>query len=150
MGLRVRLEDEVIAAIRTQADRSGYPPTTYMERVVGLAHRFESPFMAPPIAPLPIRVDEDELRAFADGISPTDCGPGRALSTSVTYMRLDEPLAVQIQDWCDAHSVTYGGYLASILRLAAGYRSAADLPAIPVQPELLDVSVYGGERARAS
>ena len=147
---RIRLEAEVHAALQTQADRAGFPTGTYMERVIALAHNFESPFLPPPVEPLPVAVDVDELQAHVASLTVEDCSPPRASDLKIPLFRIDEALGERIYDWCDEQDVPYSSYVRSILRLAAGYRSIDDLVPDHVQGELLDVSSYRGERAKAS
>lgn len=145
---RFRLENEVVERLHAQAEQAGYRPATYMERVVCLAHGYDSPFLPPPAAPLPVDVEVEELRSMVERLSPEDCGPARSVGSQMAMLRLDEPLGQQVYDWCDEHDAVYGGYVRSILRLAAGVASVDQLRQQHVQDELIDIRE--GARARAS
>lgn len=120
-----------------------------MERVVGLAHGFTSPHLPPTVDPLPVAVAHEDLKQHVKCLSAADCTPPIAGAPPV-FVRVDEELGLRIYAWCDNHDVAYGGYLRSVLRLAAGYRSADDLEPQHVQDPLPDVNTYRGERAKAS
>lgn len=128
------------------------PRGSYLERVVYLAHGYESPFQPPMLESLPLRVDVEELRRHVEQLAPADCSPCQ-VGGKRNFVRLDEALGERVYDWCDEHGVPYGSYLRSILRMAAGYRSVDDLPPTAVQDELLDPPMRQRgreERARAS
>ena len=143
------LEDEARERLIEQAARAGYRPGTYMERVICLAHDFESPFLPPPQQPLPTAVPADELQQHVQDIAPEDCEQARRTGSSHVLIRVDKALADPIQEWCNSHDAPYGGYVRSVLRLAAGF-TAEELQQRPVQGDLLAAARYEEERAVAS
>ncbi len=146
------IEAQVIDRLVKQSAEAGIPKTTYLERVVSLAHGFESPFLRPTMQPLPTAVDAQELQAYVAELrsSPERCTPVRSdVPTRVALLRLDEELGERINAWCDEHDVDYAAYVRSILRLAAGYESADELRPRVVQDELIPVN-RDGRRAVAS
>lgn len=146
---RLLLDDVALEEIERQAALAGLRRSPYMERVIYLAHQYQSPFVPEMATPLPLKVDvrelQDRTRLDVDAaeLEPPSVG-GRFV-----VVRVDDPLGERIYDWCDDHDVTYAGYMRSILRLAAGYQSAEDLKPEHVQGDLLG-TLYRGERARAS
>lgn len=146
---RFKLEDAILERLHAQCAEAGDRPTTYLERVVGLAHGYESRFI-PPVAHLPVSDRTEELRQHVDTITPAQCGmavqdvPARDIA-----FRLDDVLGDRVDHWCREHNVTYGGYLRSVLRLAAGFNSIDELRPTHVQPELPVISEQEDDMARA-
>ena len=131
-----RLEEAVIERLHEQSADAGDRPTTYLERVIGLAHGYESRFIASP-AHLPIRDRVGQLRHHVETITPGRCGPTvRDVPVRDVALRLDDVLGDRVDLWCREHNVTYGGYLRSVLRLAAGFESEDELRPQHIQPEL--------------
>ncbi len=144
---RVSLETVVLDRLREQSEQAGYPTGTYMARVLGLAHGFDSPFLPPPAAPLPTAVPAEDLQRHVRELTPEACEPPLATNQK-SFIRLDEGLGQKVDAWCNEHGVDYAGYLRSILRLAAGFDSIDQLQPTHVQPQLdLDASQ---ERPKAS
>ncbi len=134
---RLTVEERVLDELFAQSAATGYPRTTYLERVVALAHGYESRFLPPPAAPLPIAVPGAVLQEHTSNLRPDNCGPARAdVPCGSTGLRLEAALREQIVDWCDMHEVDYAGYLRSILRLAAGFDSVDQLQPTHIQPQL--------------
>ena len=133
---KLKLEHAVIERLFAQSEEAGDRPATYLERVVGLAHGYESRYI-PPVVGLPIADRLEALRRHVDTITPDQCGPAlRDVPRREILLRLDEPLGDQVDHWCREHDVAYGGYLRSVLRLAAGFESEDELRPQHIQPEL--------------
>lgn len=132
---RVSLETVVLDRLREQSEQAGYPTGTYMARVLGLAHGFESPFLPPPASPLPTAVPPEDLQRHVRELTPEACVPPVS-TNSKSFIRLDEGLGQQVDAWCNQRGVDYACYLRSILRLAAGFDSLEQLQPTHVQPQL--------------
>lgn len=123
------------------------PRTTYLERVVALAHDFESPFLRPTGMQLPTAVATDELQMHVVDLLPEQCTPVRSdVPTLSAVVRLDKQLGDRINTWCDERDVEYASYVRSILRLAAGYTSDEQLRPQHIQDQLI---AYGADRGEA-
>ena len=130
-----------------QSIRAGLPRTTYLERIVSLAHDFESPFLPPVALPLPTAVGHDQLQRHVATLAAEECTAVRAdVPSRYTLFRVDKELGERINAWCDEHDVDYASYVRSILRLAAGYDSLEQLRPNHVQDQLLP---YSADRRRA-
>lgn len=124
---RGNIEEPVLDELAAQSELVGLRPTSYLERVIGLAHGFESPYVRP-VGELPTAVSAADLQAFTAGLTPEQCTrPVANVGTRGTYVRVDEPLGERINAWCDAHDVGYSQYLRAIIRYAAGFPTVEDL-----------------------
>lgn len=137
----------MVEHLSAQSELAGIPRTTYLERVVSLAHDFDSPFLPPVVLPLPTAVDAEVLRQHIVDLAPEECTAVRAdVPTHFMLFRVDKELAERINAWCDDHDVEYASYVRSILRLAAGFESEKELRPHHVQDQLVP---YGIDRGRA-
>lgn len=113
----------MLDGLKRQAEAIHSPLATYMERVVALAHGFDSPFLPDPqLLPLPIAAKPRELQQLTDRIGEHDCidlQPGVGRGT--TKIQLDRALADRINARCDELDVAYTAYLRAVLRPAAGF-----------------------------
>lgn len=134
--------------LKRQAEAIHSPLSTYMERVVALAHGFDSPFLPDPqLLPLPMVAKPEELRRHTEHIDETQCvdlqpGVGRGAAK----IQLDRALADRINARCDELDVAYAAYLRAVLRPAAGH-TAASIRQLPVQDSF---ELDGGRSQQAS
>lgn len=149
---KVNLENVVIDRLQDQSATAGDRPTTYLERVIGLAHGYESRYI-PPLVGQPLADRVDTLRRHVASITPEQCGQVVLdLPRRHVVVRLDDALGDRVDSWCREHDVTYGGYLRSVLRLAAGFESEDEIRPSHVQPELpvgSDMPIEEGRMPRA-
>lgn len=145
---RVAVEQAVDDRIAAFGSEAGLPTGTYAERIIALAHGFDSPFLRPLPFDLPAAVEADELREFVEHVEPEQCTPMvPGVPSRFRLIRIDQALADRINRWCEQHGVDYGPYVRSILRRAAGFNTAESLRPQHVQGELIHVD---GGRAVAS
>lgn len=148
---RPTLEAVVVERLREQSAQASDLPTTYLERVIGLAHGYTSPYIRPTLTQLPAQARAERLREHVRRLTPQQCGPKPArVPTVITTIRLDEALGDRVDAWCRDHGVDYSSYLRSILRLAAGFDSPEQLRPDYQQPALLKVPARAQERPKAS
>lgn len=115
-----------------EAAAAGLPISAYLESVISDAHDYHGPYL--PTTPLSLAVGHDELRARTAAIERSgDLGPvGPAEYRTV---RLDRPLANQINARCDELDIAYSDYLRAVLRIAHGH-TPKSLRAAGVQDRL--------------
>ena len=117
------LEAPVLDGLKRQAQEIHSPLATYMERVIALAHGFDSPFLPDPqLLPLPIAAEPEDLQRQTERISEDDCidlWPG--VDRATASFHLDRALADRINARCDELDVAYAAYLRAVLRPAAGF-----------------------------
>lgn len=108
-------------ALANRASRTGVQSATYREILISRAHDFTSDRMEQIAVPLTMspQTDEDLVRLVGQ-ISPSDFTlPEKGLSVRLP-IKLDEPLAVEIEEIADRLGIDASKYLRAIFRIAIG------------------------------
>lgn len=116
-----RMSPAMATALERRAETTGIPAATYREILVSRAHGFTSDRLDEIAVPLNMSPTSDrELVSAVERISPTDFA-SREKGLSVRLpLKLDEPLAVEIEQVADRLGVDVSKYLRAIFRVAIG------------------------------
>lgn len=141
------LERPVADSLREQAAAASSPLATYLERVLALAHNYNSKFLPDPeLWPLPIAAAPEQLQELTEHINEQDClDMPTGLGGATVRFRLDRPLADRINARCDELDVAYAAYFRAVLRPAAGF-TAESVRRLHVQ-EALDLDTRRAQKA---
>lgn len=116
-----RVSPAMSTALANRATRSGVQAATYREILISLAHSFSSDRMDQIAVPLTMAPSTgDDLVRLVRQISPSDFAlPEKGLSVRLP-IKLDEPLAVEIEGIAESLGVDVSKYLRAIFRIAIG------------------------------
>lgn len=116
----VQYPQVLVDAMEEQAAEAGMRLSRYLELVVCSVHDIWTPFVQPPVAPLPLAIPMDSLRYKASHFTPEDLDVPAGGDVVAKFFRVDEAVAVSIDQRCDDYDVTYANYLRAVFRLATG------------------------------
>lgn len=112
------VEVELVELLSDQAATVQMQLAPYMELLVAEAHGYHGEYLAQ-LSALPARVSAHELRESVSGLSADALHPIAAPGVRKT-VRLDRPLAEEVQRRCDELDAQYADYLRAIFREATG------------------------------
>lgn len=116
-----RVSPAMSTALANRASLSGIQSATYREILISHAHNFTSDRLDQISVPLRMAPSsEDELERLVGQIAPDDFAlPETGLSVRLP-IKLDEPLAVEIEEIAERLGVDVSKYLRAIFRIAIG------------------------------
>lgn len=128
-----RVDPYVKPILEGQARDAGVPLLTYLYNVVSKAHGYYGKELALDTFPTPAPMDT--LQELVRNISSEQCAPSPAHGGPDVTVRLDEPLARDLQRHvrADLNGPSYSSYLRAVVHLVAG----VPLAGLGEQPSLV-------------
>lgn len=132
-----RVSPTLALALNRRATKSGVPPATYREILVSRALSFSSDRLDEIGVPLNMSPESDEdLESQVRKLAPSDFALEEKGLTTRLPIKLDEPLALEIESLTERLGISVSEFLRAIFRIAVG----SDVEPVGTQDQL-DVTV---------